>query len=108
MDVQAYAGYAYDGVKLLAAQPPVMDFVTDMHRHGKTLLVLSASALLLDRAGIDTLLASGEPDPGLLLAPDATDDHTQDKAASDFIAALGRHRHPEREAPAVQTPLTAP
>jgi catalase len=76
------------GVKRLQAHSEVMDFIAHQYRHGKTLLALGASAALLESAGITAAMPGVEPDPGVLV--DATLDA--------FIAALGKHRHPEREA----------
>ena len=84
------------GVKLLGSRVEVMDFISNQYRHGKTILAVGASSRLLERAGIAAMLAGGQPDPGLLMAAAAQIDH----AAAGFIAALGRHRHPEREAAA--------
>jgi len=85
------------GVKSLGSYMEVMDFISNQFRHGKTLLALGASKALLERAGASASLASGEPDPGILIGA-ATQ---AERAAADFIAALGRHRHPEREAGAL-------
>jgi catalase len=82
------------GVKILGGHVEVMDFISNQFRHGKTLLAIGASKVLLERAGVSESLASGEPDPGILVAAAAQ----AERAAADFIAALGRHRHPEREA----------
>jgi catalase len=82
-----------DGVTLLAGYGQTQEFVTNQYRHGKTLLALGASKTLLDTAGIATTLALGEPDPGIVLA---SADTLGDGAAA-FIAAVGKHRHPERE-----------
>ena len=82
------------GVKTLGGHVEVMDFIAHQHRHGKTLLAIGAAQALLDSAGAAVLLASGEPDPGVLVCSAAQADVT----ATDFIAALARHRHPEREA----------
>lgn len=82
-----------DGVTRLAGHGQTLEFVTNQYRHGKTILVLGAAKALLDKAGIATTLASGDPDPGILLASaDALGDST-----AAFIAALGKHRHPARE-----------
>jgi catalase len=70
----------------------VMDFISSQYRHGKTILALGASKALLDRAGIPPALQGGEPDPGLIVAAASK----ADSAAADFIAALGKHRHPAR------------
>lgn len=82
-----------DGVKLLAGYGQTLEFITNQYRHGKTILALGASKALLDKAGIANTLASGKPDPGILLA--GVD--TLDDGAAAFIAALGKHRHPARE-----------
>jgi catalase len=85
------------GVKTLGGHAEVMDFIANQFRHGKTLLAIGASKALLERAGASRSLANGEPDPGILIGAAAKAEH----AAADFIAALGRHRHPEREAGAL-------
>ena len=82
-----------DGVKALGARIEVMDFISNQYRHGKTILAIGASKALLDRADVKLTLASGDADPGIVLGAAANADH----AAADFITALGRHRHPERE-----------
>ena len=84
------------GVKTLGGYAEVMDFISNQYRHGKTLLALGDSKSLLDQAGVSALLASGEPDPGVHLGTAAK----AKDAAANFISALGRHRHPEREASA--------
>ena len=83
------------GVKRLAARVEVMDFISNQHRHGKTLLALGAAHTLLERAGAAAKLPGGEPDPGIVV-----DVQSQlDVAVALFIAALGKHRHPQRERP---------
>jgi catalase len=67
--------------------------VTNQYRHGETILALDASTSLLDQAGIATTLASGKPDPGIVLA--SVD--TLDDGAAAFIAAVAKHRHPAHE-----------
>jgi catalase len=84
-------------VKTLGGHVEVMDFIFNQFRHGKTLLAIGASQSLLERAGAAESLASGEPDPGIIVGAAAQ----AERAAADFIAALGRHRHPEREAGAL-------
>jgi catalase len=82
-----------DGVHALGSQVEVMDFISNQYRHGKTLLAIGASCALLERGGVRSKLPSGEADPGIVLG-------TEGKAANavaDFITALGKHRHPERE-----------
>jgi catalase len=82
------------GVKTLGRRVDVMDFISNQFRHGKTLLAIGASKALLEQAGASASLANGEPDPGILVGTAAK----AKSVAADFIAALGRHRHPEREA----------
>ena len=80
-------------VKSLLRHAQAIDFVAQQYRHGKTLLALGAAKALLDRAGVEAFLASGDADPGVLLAE-------ADKAEAvhaAFITAIGKHRHPVRE-----------
>jgi catalase len=81
------------GVAALAKVGNTMEFVVNQYRHCKTILALGASTALLDKAGIAAALPSGEADPGLLIA--AAGDAAN--AAAAFVAAIGRHRHPERD-----------
>ena len=66
-----------------------MEFVKDQYRHCKTILALGASSMLLDKAGIVSTLPDGTEDPGLFVGDAGSIDA--------FIAAVGRHRHPERD-----------
>ncbi len=84
------------GVKRLGSLVEVMDFISNQHRHGNTILALGASKALLDQAGIEATLPDGVQDPGMLIAAAAQ----TETAVAGFIAALGKHRHPEREAAA--------
>lgn len=73
-----------DAVQRLAADGRALEFLRDAYRHGKTLMGSGDGVQVYAAAGID-------PDPndgGLLLGG-------EDPQA--FIAALGKHRHPERE-----------
>jgi catalase len=81
------------GVRRLDTHPEVMDFINSQYRHGKTILAMGAAKALLLRAGIDAKLPNGEPDPGIVLGSAAK----ADRSTAVFIAALGKHRHPERE-----------
>ena len=81
------------GVTLLLRLAQATDFVAQQYRHGKTLLALGVSKALLDQAGASPYLASGDPDPGVLLAE--VDD--AEAAQEAFISAIGKHRHPARE-----------
>ena len=85
-------------VKLLGRDVLVMDFISNQHRHGKTLLDIGLSKALLDQAGVPATLADGAPDPGVLFGSGAR----ADRAVAGFIVALGKHRHPERDPAAVR------
>ena len=81
------------GVNSLLGHAQAVDFVAQQYRHGKTLLVLGKSKLLLDRAGIPVLLASGDADQGVLLA----EADQAEEAHKAFITAISKHRHLDRE-----------
>ena len=81
------------GVKTLLRHAHAVDFVAQQYRHGKTLLAMGASKALLDRAGVDALLPSGDADPGVLLA----ESNQAETANVAFMAAIAKHRHPSRE-----------
>ena len=81
------------GVAQLAHHALTLEFITLQYRHGKTLLALGSSQLLLDKAGISAALPSGADDPGIVRAPR----RDLDSALALFIAGVARHRHPERE-----------
>ncbi|HET9977250.1 MAG TPA: catalase [Burkholderiaceae bacterium] len=85
-----------DGIARLVDCDDAIDFVVEQHRHGKTLLALGVATTLLDAAGIATTLPSGVDDPGIVLGSVGA----LDAAAAAFIAAVAKHRHPEREMPA--------
>jgi catalase len=85
------------GVKVLGKRIEVMDFISNQFRHGKTILALGASKALIEQADVATTLASGEADPGMVIGSVAKVEH----AVAAFISALGKHRHPEREAGAL-------
>jgi catalase len=84
-------------VKLLGRCVEVTDFISNQYRHGKTILALGASKALLDRVGVEVTMKNGEPDPGILTGDEAE----AEQAIEAFITALGKHRHPEREAAAL-------
>ncbi|WP_425258891.1 catalase [Rubrivivax sp. RP6-9] len=81
------------GAQSLLRDARAVDFVAQQYRHGKTLLALGASKALLERAGIEGVLATGEADPGVLFAQ--TD--SGESAFTAFITAIGKHRHPARD-----------
>ena len=82
-----------DAVNMLSDIGNTMEFIKDQYRHCKTILALGASMALLDKAGVLPNLPTGEPDPGILRA-EAGEAST---VAGEFIAAMARHRHTERD-----------
>ncbi len=82
-----------EGVALLAKDFHTEQFIKDHYQHGKTILALGASAALLANARVEDRLPSGDPDPGVLRGTD----ENFEQAVEAFIAALAKHRHPERE-----------
>ncbi len=69
------------------------EFIKDQYRHAKPILAIGAGRALVENAGVPARLASGEPDPGLLR-------HEAGEAGAalpDFVEAIARHRHHERE-----------
>jgi catalase len=79
-----------DAADALSRVGLALEFIKDQYRHCKTMLVLGSGERLLEAAGIPGALPDGKPDPGILLAADAQ------AATKKFIAAIARHRHPER------------
>jgi catalase len=69
-----------------------LEFIKDQYRHCKTILALGDASKILTKAGIPLALPSGARDPGLLLAG-----HQSDVNKQAFIAAIGLHRHVERD-----------
>ncbi len=69
------------------------EFMRDMYRHAKSMLTLGAGSLLLTRCDLPTTLPDDQPDPGIVLGASGK----PEAAITQFIAALGRHRHPERD-----------
>ncbi len=79
-----------EGVATLAHDGHTMESLKDGYRHGKAMLLVGAAQTLLDMAGVPATTPTGDPDPGLVLADG-------EEGLDDFIAAIVRHRHPERE-----------
>ena len=79
-------------IAALRADGRTLEFIKDQYRHCKPILALGASDQLLQACGIDRTLPNGQPDPGVLASPDPK------TAADDFVAAIARHRHFDREA----------
>lgn len=77
----------------LESDARVLEYVQLTYRHGKTLLALGSAKAMLEAASVPLMLPDGRADPGVLAL--SADDI--DTAAAQFIAAVGRHRHPERD-----------
>jgi catalase len=82
-----------DAVDALCLDGHTLEFVKDQYRHCKTILALGDSSRILSKAGIPLTLPSGDADPGLLIEGQGANDTN----AHSFIAAIGRHRHVERD-----------
>jgi len=81
-----------ESVDALCLDGHALEFVKDQYRHCKTILALGESSRILTKAGIPLTLPSGEADPGLLI--EGGENETDARA---LIAAIGRHRHVERD-----------
>jgi catalase len=68
-----------------------LEFVKDAYRHCKSILALGAAQRLIEAAKLPTSLPNGKPDTGLLVRP------APDQAVRQFIAAIARHRHWDRQ-----------
>ncbi len=79
-----------EGVATLSHDGHTVESLKDAYRHGKAMLLVGAAQTLLDMAGVPTTTPTGDPDPGLVLADG-------EEGVDAFIAAIARHRHPERE-----------
>ena len=69
-----------------------LEFIKDQYRHCKPILALGDGKALVENAGVPARLESGELDPGLLLRDDGAQE-----ALPEFIQAIAKHRHFERE-----------
>jgi catalase len=70
-----------------------LEFVKDQYRHAKPILALAEGCDLVENAGASAMLASGEPDPGMVVERHAP----VGKVLPRFIEAIAKHRHHERE-----------
>jgi catalase len=82
-----------EAVEGLCLDGRMLEFVKDQYRHCKTILALGDSSKILTKAGIALTLPSGDVDPGLLIDGQGGNEAN----AQSFIAAIGRHRHVERD-----------
>ena len=78
------------GVRELAKDGHTLELSKDQYRHCKPIMVMTASTVLMHMAQIPPLLPSGNEDPGIVVGID-------DSAIAQFVSAIARHRHPERE-----------
>ena len=78
-------------IKTLRADGRTLEFIKDQYRHCKPILAVGVSDQLLSACGIETALPTGQPDPGVITASDAS------TAIDEFVAAIARHRHFARE-----------
>ncbi len=69
-----------------------LEFIKDQYRHAKPILALGSGADLVESAGVSAVLPSGKADSGMLV-----DYADAAEALPAFIAAIGRHRHHDRE-----------
>ena len=79
-----------DANDALRADGRTLEFIKDQYRHCKPILALGASEELLATCGITSTLPDGNADPGIITSDDG-------EAAREFIEAIARHRHFERE-----------
>jgi len=83
----------HKAVQALGNVGHALEFIKDQYRHCKPILALREGTTLVENAGVPARLESGEPDPGLLLLEEGE----IDEAIAQFIGALAKHRHFERE-----------
>ena len=81
------------GVEALAKDGQTMEFVVNQYRHCKTILALGASQHAARQGRHLGDAAVGRRRPG----PVPGRQGSASTVAADFIAAIGRHRHPERD-----------
>jgi catalase len=81
------------GAKALANVGLAAESIVNAYRHCKPILALGAGRSVVENSGVPARLPSGEPDPGLLLV----EEDAIDEALTNFVQAIARHRHYERE-----------
>jgi catalase len=80
-----------DVVDTLRLDGRTLEFIKDQYRHCKPILALGRSDELLQACGINPTLPGGQLDQGLLVGSDHA------TMTNDFIAAIAKHRHFDRE-----------
>ena len=83
-------------VQTLLQDAHTLEFVRDQYWHCKPILVLGASAAILEKAEFMPTLRDGTIDTSLLVAGEPAQ---LAKATEDFITAIGQHRNFARENP---------
>jgi catalase len=81
------------GVKALQKVGQTLEFIKDTYRHCKPILAVGESRALLQAAGTPVTLQGGQADPGIVLG----NAKSISRDVQDFIKAVARHRHPERD-----------
>lgn len=76
----------------LAMDGRTVEFLRDQYRHCKPILVPTGASDLLQKAGIETMLPDGNPDPGLIIAEDRLSDEIE-----MFLMTLAKPRDHARE-----------
>lgn len=76
----------------LALDGRTVEFLRDQYRHCKPILVPRGASHLLQKAGIETMLPDGNPDPGLIIAEDRLSDEIK-----MFLMTLAKPRDHARE-----------
>jgi catalase len=91
-DALVVAGGA-EPMKALGQVGYAPEFVKEQYRHCKPILAIGAGRDLVENSGVSNKLPSGEADPGLL----CFEEDEAEEALTQFIEAIARHRHFERE-----------
>jgi catalase len=81
-----------DAAEALGTVGHALEFIKDQYRHAKPIMALGAGGALLAKAGVPATLPTGARDPGMLVGKQPIG-----KALADFVQAIARHRHHERE-----------
>ena len=81
-------------IELLGQHVEAAEFIHYQYRHGKTILAFGAAKAMLETLGVRPMLPGGGKDPGIVIGSSAK----PAAVIAQFVAALGKHRHPQREA----------
>jgi catalase len=75
----------------LSGTGQAVEFLQNQYRHCKTIMVMGAGNKVLQKAGIDANLPSGEPDAGVIVGSSGKE------GTARFVSALSLHRHSARD-----------